>query len=149
MSTTIFDEIRKDHEKQRTLMDLLTKTSGDSEGRRELFEKVKAELTEHAEAEEKFFYVPLIKDSDTREQARHSIHEHNEIDEQLEKLEETDYSSSQWIAEAEKLKELVIHHLDEEEQEVFQQAGKILTEGQKEDLARQMRGLRNEMKSKA
>lgn len=67
MSTTIFEEIRKDHEKQRTLLDLLTKTSGDSEGRRE------------------------------------------------------------------------------EEQEVFQQAGKILTENQKKDLARQMRGLRNAM----
>ncbi len=146
MSNTIFDEIRKDHEKQRTLLSLLTKTKGDSEGREELFEKVKTELTRHAEAEEKFFYVPLIKDGDTRDKARHSIHEHHEIDEQLEKLEETDFSSSQWIREAEKLEELVIHHLDEEEHEVFQQAGKILSETEKEELALRMRGLRNEMK---
>lgn len=41
---TLFEELRDDHDMQRTLLDLLVKTEGDSEGRDELFRKVKAEL---------------------------------------------------------------------------------------------------------
>jgi len=38
----------------------------------------------------------------------------------------------------------IIHHLDEEEQEVFQLAGKALEEEQKENLATQYRQAMNE-----
>ena len=46
-------------------------------------------------------------------------------------------SSSAWLVAAKKLHHLVHHHLSEEEHEVFQLAGKALTEGQKESLAKQ------------
>ena len=61
------------------------------------------------------------------------------MDELIEELEETDYSSPGWIATAKKLEEKLIHHLDEEEQEVFQMAGKVMTEGQKSSLAKEYR----------
>lgn len=131
----IFEALREDHDKQRTLVDLLTKTHGDSDGRDELFKKLKHELKIHADAEERHFYVPLIEDDLTQEKARHSIAEHHEMDELIEELESTDYSSPGWLATAKKLAHEVIHHLDEEEQEVFQLAGKVLTNGQKESLA--------------
>ncbi len=41
----------------------------------------------------------------------------------------------QWLQKFKDLKHLVEHHLEEEEQEVFQVAGKELTENQKEVLA--------------
>ena len=44
MTTTIFEALRSDHDTQRTLVDLLTSTEGDSDGRRELFDRLKAEL---------------------------------------------------------------------------------------------------------
>jgi hemerythrin-like domain-containing protein len=131
----IFEAIREDHQKQRTLVDILVKTHGDSSGRNEIFDKLKHELKVHANAEERHFYIPLMKQDLTQEQARHSVAEHLEIDEMIEKLEETDYSSSAWVGYAKKLQELVHHHLDEEEQEVFQMAGKALTENQKTSLA--------------
>ena len=131
----IFEAIREDHEKQRTLAELLAKTSGDSEGRRELFEKLKSELQIHADAEERHFYVPLLQKDLTQEKARHSIAEHHEIDELIEKLEETDFSDPGWLVTAKKLHDEVVHHLDEEEHEVFQLAGKVLTDEQKESLA--------------
>lgn len=135
----IFESIREDHEKQRTLAELLTKTSGDSEGRDELFQRLKRELEVHAIAEERHFYTPLISDELTQEKARHSIAEHHEIDELIKKLEETDYSDPGWVATAKKLHEQVVHHLDEEEHEVFQLAGKALTEDQKTSLAKDYR----------
>ena len=139
----IFEEIRKDHEKQRTLMDLLVKTQGDSDGRRELWSRLKEELEAHARAEERYFYNPLMNHDLTQEMARHSVHEHHEIDELIETLEETDMTAPKWLQTAEKLKEMLIHHLDEEEHEVFQQAGKALQQEEKEKLAQQFRGYRN------
>lgn len=135
----IFEELRADHQKQRTLVDILTKTHGDSEGRQEIFDRLKHELQIHAAAEERNFYIPLMEDDLTQEKARHSVAEHHEIDELIEELETTDMSSPGWLASAKKLGELVTHHLDEEEQEVFQLAGKALSEKQKSALAKSYR----------
>ncbi|BDX04793.1 hemerythrin domain-containing protein [Planctobacterium marinum] len=131
----IFETIRKDHEKQRLLMKILVQTSGDSEARREHFEELKDELKAHAAAEERHFYKKLMGSDRTLEQSRHGIHEHHEIDELIETLEETDMSSSAWLHYMKQLQEKVLHHLEEEEQQVFQQAGHVLSAKQKEDLA--------------
>lgn len=131
---TIFEAIRKDHEIQRELLDSLVNTSGDTKERRMLFAKLKKELQIHADAEERHFYIPLIDKDLTQDKARHSIAEHHEIDELIERLEETDYDSTGWLTIAKSLKEAVTHHLDEEEHEVFQMAGKALTEKQKTSL---------------
>lgn len=143
MSKTIFDEIVSDHETQRTLIDLLVKTEGESEGRKEIWAKLKHELEQHAKAEERYLYNPLIKHDETQELARHSIAEHHELDELVETLENTEMVAPKWLQTAEKLRHELLHHLDEEEQEFFQQAGKVLTGPEKEDLAKSFRGYRN------
>ncbi|MGO3850482.1 MAG: hemerythrin domain-containing protein, partial [Pseudoalteromonas prydzensis] len=48
---------------------------------------------------------------------------------------ETDMSSPAWLVTAKKLHHLVHHHLTEEEHEIFQLAGKALSEEQKLSLA--------------
>ena len=132
---TLFEALREDHDTQRTLLGLLIKTHGDSDGREELFEKVKKALTRHAAAEERARYIPMMELDMTQEKARHSVAEHHEIDELVEELEDTDFSSPGWLASARKLHELVTHHLDEEEQEVFQLAGRALSDDAKARLA--------------
>jgi len=135
----IFEALREDHDSQRTLIKLLTETHGDSEGRAELFERTKVALQHHAAAEERHFYIPLMEADATQEKARHSVAEHHELDELIETLEATDPASSAWLAHAKTLQETLIHHLDEEEQEVFQMAGKVLSEKQKTSLAKEYR----------
>lgn len=136
---TIFDALREDHDKQRTLTGLLTQTHGDSEGREELFQRLKRELEEHAAAEERHFYIPLMEHDLTQEKSRHSIAEHHEIDELVKKLEQTEYESPAWLATARELREKVEHHLDEEEKEVFQLAGRVLSDNQKQSLGQSYR----------
>jgi len=131
----IFEALRKDHEIQRGLLDKLVNTSGDTAHRDELFQELKKELKIHEDGEERFFYVPLIDDDLTQEKARHSIAEHHEIDELIAELETIEYDSSAWLKIAKKLKHEVEHHLEEEEQEVFQLAGKVLTDKQKTSLS--------------
>jgi len=130
----IFEALRNDHDKQRKLVDALIQTKGDTKKRHSLTDELKTELEEHAKFEERYFYNPLICEDLTQEKARHSVAEHHEIDELIEQLEDTEMSSSAWLVEAKKLHHLVHHHLDEEEHEVFQLAGKALSEGQKERL---------------
>ena len=137
--TDIFAALREDHDVQRRLVALLVKTEGDSEGRDELFNNLKENMAHHANAEERHFYVPLMEHDLTQEKARHSVAEHHELDELIEKLEATDFSSSAWLKIAKQLEHDLIHHLDEEEHEVFQLGGKVLSEQEKASLAEDYR----------
>lgn len=135
MSARIFQTLRDDHDKQRTLLDLVAKTHGDSRGRRELFTRLKDELEAHAKAEEKSLYAAMMSEDGGQEKARHSVAEHHEIDELVETLEEMDFSNPRWLATFGRLRECVTHHLDEEEREIFQAAGRVLPDARKEKLA--------------
>ena len=131
---TIFEAIRDDHETQRTLVSLLTETEGASEGRAELWGRLKQELQAHAGAEERFFYVPLMEHDMTQEAARHSVAEHKELDDFIEQLDSYDMSGPQWLQTARQLAERLTHHLDEEETEIYPVAGRVLTDAEKTSL---------------
>ena len=132
---TIFEKLREDHEAQRKLVDELVESSGASEQRREIYKKLKLELAAHAKAEERCLYAPMLNVDITQEKARHSIAEHHEMDEYIEELEDADMSSPHWISVAKKLRHRLYHHLEEEEHEIFQMAGKVLSPAVKKQLA--------------
>jgi len=136
----IFEALRTSHDTQRALADHLIKTQGDSPERDTLFKELKRELAAHAAAEERFFYVPLIAHDMTQEPSRHGIAEHHEMDELVEKLEDTDFSSPGWLAVAKELHHKIYHHLKDEEQGIFQLAGKVLSEAEKLSLAKGYEG---------
>lgn len=52
-------------------------------------------------------------------------------------MTETEFRHSDWLAIAKKGSETIHYHLKEEKHGFFQQAGKILTQSQKSDLAQQ------------
>lgn len=140
----IFEALRQDHEKQRLLLKILTETSGDTGARREYWQELKTQLEGHAVAEERHFYSPLLEHDEAVDLSRHGIAEHHEIDELLEKLNDTDMSSPAWLHHLKSLRDKVEHHLEDEEQTFFQVAGKLLNDRQKEQLAT---GYISEMKS--
>lgn len=137
--TSIFHALRDDHDLQRRLITELVETEGDSDNRAELFLRLKDELAAHADYEERYFYVPLMQDDLTQDKARHSVAEHKDLDDLVESLQSYDRSSSQWLITCRELEHKLLHHLEEEEREVFQLAGKVLTESQKTDLAESYR----------
>ncbi|MFJ3487407.1 hemerythrin domain-containing protein [Pseudomonas sp. NPDC090202] len=131
----IFEALRESHERQRGYAKALIHTHGESKARAEAWKQLKAELQAHETAEERFFYVPLMKYDNGVDLSRHAIAEHHEMDEMMETLDDTEMSSPAWLAAAKKLSEKVHHHLEEEEQKFFQMAGKLLNDKQKESLA--------------
>lgn len=136
----IFEALRHSHDTQRAMADSLIATQGASPERDLLFKELRAELSAHAAAEERFFYVPLIAHDMTQEPSRHGIAEHHEMDEMVETLEKTDRSSPAWLATAKALHHKIFHHLNDEENGIFQLAGKVLSEAEKLSLAKAYEG---------
>ncbi len=132
----IFEALRADHDIQRDLCKRLVSTEGKSPDRKQLFKALKYELQIHADAEERHFYIPLIEDDMAQSHARHGIAEHHEMDDLIEKLEETEMDSPAWLVYAKQLCDKVEHHLEDEEHTIFQLAGKVFSETQKKSLAK-------------
>ncbi|HIZ51862.1 MAG TPA: hemerythrin domain-containing protein [Candidatus Pseudomonas excrementavium] len=134
---TIFEALRISHDKQRSYVDAVLRTSGDTQERADAYQQLKEELYAHETAEERYFYIPLMAHENGVDLSRHAIAEHHEMDELVEKLDETEMSSSAWLTTARALGDKVLHHLEEEEQKFFQMAGKLLSDRQKIELAEQ------------
>lgn len=131
----IYQRLQQDHEKQRDLAAKIMETSGDSEERHRLFTLFKQELDAHALAEEQVFYAELMEIPEGTEKARHSVAEHKEADDLLEELCELDMGSGGWIHKFDKLQHKVVHHVDEEEDEVFPLAAELIDPARGRELA--------------
>jgi hypothetical protein len=133
----IFEALRLSHDTQRGLIEQLLATQGDSTERADLYLQLKRELAAHAAAEERAFYLPLIENDSSMGQARHGMAEHHEMDELVKELDEKELSSPGWLAHFHKLEHKVLHHLNDEESAIFQLAGKVLSDAEKTQLARE------------
>ncbi len=139
MSETIYDALRESHEIQRSLCRRLLLSKPHTERRIALFTDLRIELAAHAAAEERYLYAPILMDDMGLDSSRHALHEHHEMDELVEQLQEEDTSGRGWLAIAKKLSHEVHHHLREEEKKFFQVSGKILSDTQKRRLAKSYR----------
>lgn len=135
MASTIYTKLLKDHEKQRDLISKIKKTDGNTPERRELWEKLSLELEAHAAAEEQAFYSVMMEDEDGTSEARHSVHEHQEMTDLIKELHDLGTDNGGWMAKFEKLAHKVEHHLDEEEEDIFPVAKEIIDRDEAKDLA--------------
>ena len=124
--------LKKDHELVRQLLgDLEATTSRAAKKRTDLLRKIQVNLKAHTTIEEEIFY-PAFKEagkkSDDDKMYFEALEEHRAAgDLVLPDLLKTDPSGEQFSGRAKVLKELVEHHADEEEKEMFPRAKKILS----------------------
>ncbi|AIT79563.1 hemerythrin domain-containing protein [Novosphingobium pentaromativorans] len=131
----IFQDLKADHDRHRKMLEQLGETQGDSEERRKLFEKLRQELQAHAAAEEESLYATMLADPDLRDEARHSVSEHKEIDDFLAELIDTDMSSGAWLTKFKDMRHRYLHHIDEEEEDMFPAAAKGLSAEEEKKIA--------------
>lgn len=124
----IFGRLVADHDEHRALIAMIEETSGDTPDRRRLFDAMVAEMQAHAAAEEQALWSLVMQNPETTDDARHAVHEHKEIDELIEELQDADMASPGWLSRFGKLKDKYLHHIREEEQEQFVAAEKHLSE---------------------
>jgi hypothetical protein len=132
----IFQALLVSHRAQRELTARLLASKPATDDSQNVFEELKAELAAHETAEERCFYVPLMQHDQSVDLSRHAIAEHHVMDEMVEHLEKVDPHAAEWQECCRKLCEKIEHHLGEEEQKFFPQAGEVLGEEQKLQLAK-------------
>jgi hemerythrin superfamily protein len=134
--------LKDDHKKvEKIFSDLESKR----DDRRALFPELDRELTIHAEIEYKVFYPAAREAAPTRDLVLESIEEHKQIKMVLADLEKTDMRTAEWAADLKVLKEDVMHHVGEEENDLFPKVKTILSKEQLEDLGSRMEELKMQL----
>jgi hemerythrin superfamily protein len=131
----IFEDLKADHDRHREMLAKLSNTPTDSDKRSTLFEELRLELQAHAAAEEESLYATMLGKPDLRDDARHSVSEHKEVDDYLSELLKLDIKSDEWTATFEKMQHRYLHHIDEEEEDMFPAASKGLNDIEEARLA--------------
>src|SRR6266550_5865491 len=134
--------LKDDHKKVEKIFSDLENKRDD---RRALFPELDRELTVHAEIEEKIFYPAAKQAEPTRDLVLESIEEHKQIKMVLADLEKTDKTTEVWGAALKVLKEDVMHHVGEEENELFPKVKKVLSKQQLDDLGTRMEQLKMQL----
>ena len=122
--------LKEDHQKVRGLLSELEETTERSSDKREkLLAAIEQELKIHTRIEEEIFY-PAFRDAaqkkDDKDLYYEALEEHHVVDLVLPEIKETDADSEEFGAKAKVLKDLVEHHAEEEETEMFPRAQKLM-----------------------
>ncbi|NML07927.1 hemerythrin domain-containing protein [Sphingomonas sp. G-3-2-10] len=129
----IFEDLKADHDRHREMLKRLADKK--TEDREALFEALRIEVTAHAAAEEESLYATMLANPELRDEARHSVSEHKEIDDYFGELIDLKFGSDAWEKKFKELRHRYEHHIDEEEEEMFPAASKELSAEQEDRLA--------------
>jgi len=128
-----FQLLKKDHVEVKGILGQLIETK-ESKKREELFHTLKIALVPHMKAEESTFYAPLGTKEEAREDAMEGLEEHHVSEMVLKELEKMPKAEDQWKAKIKVFKELVEHHIKEEESKIFKSAEKVFEKNELEDI---------------
>ena len=131
-----FELLKADHKKVSDLFERLESATG--KAKLDVFNQIKIELELHAHIEEKVFYPALEKPRETHELTLEAYEEHKVIKTLLAELSGAKTADDEWQAKAKVLRENVEHHVDEEENELFDKADDALSDEEIEDLGNRM-----------
>lgn len=115
----IFERLKADHDKHRGLLERIEATSGETPERKALFEEFTYEAKGHAAAEEQALYSTVLRKPPLTACGRHSVAEHHEIEEMLNDVAAVDMATGGWLVKFRGLKHKYLHHIEEEENEMF------------------------------
>ena len=117
--------LEKEHRQvKQMLKDLVNaEEAGDRE---EVFGRLKPELEAHSHGEEEAFYPLLKQEDESKTTAIEAYVEHHIAERLIQELDSMDKGDEEWEARAKVLKDVVEHHIQEEESEVWKEARKLL-----------------------
>ena len=132
--------LKKDHKEVKKLLDELEDAETGSE-RRTLVERIEKEVKIHSTIEEEIFYPAFkaaVEDNEDEALFYEAREEHGLVDEIMQKLSRGDPASAEYMARCKVLSDLVRHHADEEEGEMFPCAKKHMEKEQLEELGQRL-----------
>ena len=135
--------LKDDHKKVKALLAELADTTNRAEKTRpELLARIAKEIKVHSIIEEEIFYPAFRQAGEKSDDGKmffEAMEEHRAAgDLVLPDLLGTDVKSDQFSGRAKVLKELIEHHADEEEKEMFPRARELMDKAQLQELGERM-----------
>lgn len=133
----ILSTLKTEHDEVQELLEKLT-GSDNAREQKQLAAKIKAALVPHTKAEEKVVYdaVLALKGKEARIDGHEGYIEHNLADMTLKKLDKLTANTPEFKAAAKVLKELVNHHVKEEERNIWALVRENFTAEEREAMNR-------------
>ncbi|MFJ3366549.1 hemerythrin domain-containing protein [Pseudomonas sp. NPDC086251] len=136
------DLLKADHERVKAILTQLSEsTERGVKKRTDLLAKLEMEITIHTKLEEEILY-PAFKEAGGKEQDvmyYEAKEEHRTVDSLvLPDLKQTSPGTPEFSGRVKVVKELLEHHIEEEETEMFPQATKLLGKTKLNELGQQM-----------
>jgi hypothetical protein len=133
--------LKKQHREVKVLFKKVEGTE-DERTRKRLMEEIAEKLKLHTSLEEEIFY-PAVKELEEKVKKAHDMvmeayEEHHVVDLVLAELPKVDPAADTFEAKMTVLKELIEHHVEEEEEEMFPMAEKKFGAERSRELAEQM-----------
>lgn len=123
MPQDIFERLTSEHEEMKSQMEALSK-GFDSDS----FNSFAEEINAHMQAEEDSLYQAIRDDNQIHSLVMEGYEAHHTAALLLRELQRNEGGTDRWEAKFEVFKELVEHHIEEEESQVFASAKTIVAE---------------------
>jgi hemerythrin-like domain-containing protein len=134
--------LKEDHKKVKGLLGDLEKSSMRTGPRaQKLVMQIDKELEIHTTIEEEIFYPAFrdaVRSKDDKKMYYEAKEEHHVVKLVLPEVKEGGLAIEEFAAKCKVLKELVEHHADEEEKEMFPEARKVLSRPELQELGERM-----------
>jgi hemerythrin-like domain-containing protein len=144
------DLLKADHEKVKAILTQLSESTDRAVKKRtDLLDKLEMEISIHTQLEEQILY-PAFKAAGGKDEAEmyyEAKEEHRTVDSLvLPDLKATDPTTPEFAGRVKVVKELLEHHIEEEETEMFPKAKKLLGKSKLDQLGEQMLELKATLK---
>jgi hemerythrin superfamily protein len=135
--------LKQQHREVESLFKQLEKAKS-ARPRKKAFEQIADKLAVHATIEEKHFY-PSVKRRATEEMLLESVEEHLGVKRVIADLLELEAGDATFEAKAKVLKDLVEHHVQEEEKMLFPKVSKLIDADELETIGEEMEATMEEL----
>jgi hemerythrin-like domain-containing protein len=140
--------LKEDHVKVKKMLSELEGTTERAAKTREaVFSQLKDELEVHEAIEEEFLYPALKNQPKTRDIAFEAYEEHHVVDEVVGEMLDLPVSDETWTAKFTVMKENLEHHIQEEEDDMFEKARRALGDEELADLGERMAARRDALEA--
>lgn len=141
--------LKADHEKVRGMLTELEETTERAGKKRtKLLADIKREIEVHTQVEEEIFYPAFreaVRSKEDRKLTLEAYEEHHVVDLVMPEIEGTDPSAEEFGAKAKVLKDLIEHHAEEEEGEMFPRARQVMERSELVELGERIEARKAEL----
>lgn len=131
--------LKQDHQEASKMMDQLEMSDQSS---MQMFTQLKQALTLHTKMEETLLYPALEEHEETRDMVQEAYEEHQTVDEILAEMSGLAPTNEDFTRKLAELRENVMHHVKEEENEMFPRVEQVLGHDRLQEMGRQMQQMK-------